>query len=826
MCRSLLSLFLLFCAVSFSQTSVAQMANPSPASAKAAGKIFGLVTDSATTKPVEFATVSLISATTGKPVDGTITDETGKFTFQQVAQGSYTVAISYLGFDGKTTPPFSVSAENLTVKLDNVGLKASSTKLQEVTVVGQKPLVEDKGDRLVYNAEHDLSNQGTTASEVLSKVPSVTVDGEGNVQLRGSANFKVLMDGKPSSILANNLADALKQIPSDIIKSVEVITSPSAKYDAEGTAGIINIITKKNTLQGIYGNTNLSLGTIFRNLNASLNVKRGKFGVSTSVSGYDNQNRRVMLSNRLIHGQPALQQETDNLSKSYGIYTKAEVTFDPDSLNSFQLGASLRRNNYLGTGTQTAIDHQAQASQFPLTHSDLENNWRGAGYDMNVGYTRTFKPKQELTFLAQLNHNRSADVYDNLLFTPEAPLVQRQINDNTSPSYEKTVQVDYTQTYKNNSKLELGAKTILRDATSRTTYNYKYPVKADSTAINNFDYDQDVAAAYATYAFQWKQYNLNMGTRFEHTTTKGVFLNSQWNEEAKETQLVRSSFKDSYQNVIPSLSISRTIDTIHTVRASYTQRIQRPQIYSLNPFLQLEDFSYGYIGNPTLDAELTHAYELGYSTYFKTTSINASLFMRQTDNAIQQVVSQKQLVVNNQLREVMLITHDNIGKNRAYGLSLSGSTKPLPALSVSPSVNLNYLNMAGFGKKVETLQYNLNLNTSYEFKHGLTAQVYAGYNSKSKMLQADLAESYYTTFSVRKKVLKDKGSLSFVVNNPFSNSFNFRYRINAPEYQQAVSNINYNRGFRIGFDYKFGKMQASQRQKKTIKNDDALSGGK
>ncbi len=790
------------------------------------GKISGQVLDSVSTKPVAFATVTLTSTSTGKPVDGTITDEKGSFSFTKVTYGTYALSVSYLGYATSSLPSFTISADKQEVTFPSISLRSNATKLQEVTVVGQKALIEDKGDRLLYNAEQDISNQGTTASEVLRKVPSVTVDGDGNVQLRGSANFKVLMDGKPSSILANNLADALKQIPADIIKSIEVITSPSAKYDAEGTAGIINIITKKNSLQGVNGKASLSLGSRYRNVNGSLNIRKGKFGLSTSLSGYDNNQRRMNLVNRTSDGQPTLQQESRNLSLNHGFYAKAELTFDPDTLNAFNLGVSTRRNHFSGFGYQTTLNRGAGSEQLPVAYSDLRNPWNGGGYDINFGYTRTFKPKQELTFLAQLNHNESNDLYDNLLYSPEAPLVQRQVNDNTSPSEEKTLQLDYTQAYKNGSKLELGAKAIFRDAHSRTTYAYTFPTQTDSTVINNFDYNQDVKAAYATYAFQVKKFEVNLGTRYEHTATKGVFLNSQWNDDAKETHLVRSAFKDAYQNVIPSLSISRTIDTIHTVRVSYTQRIQRPQIYSLNPFLQLEDFNFGYRGNPTLDAELTHAYEVSYNTYFKTTSINASLFLRQTDNSIQQVLAPEQLVVNNQLREVLLITHDNIGKNKVYGLSLSGATKPMLTWTISPSLNLNYVKMEDNSQKREGLQYNLNLSTSYEFGKGLTAQANAGYNSRSKMLQVNIGENYYTGFSLRKKVMKDKGSISFGVNNPFSSTINFKYTVVTPGYEQTVQNINYNRTFRIGFDWTFGKMQASQKQKKTIENDDALSGGK
>ncbi|WP_207432452.1 TonB-dependent receptor domain-containing protein [Sabulibacter ruber] len=779
------------------------------------GKVTGAVADSATTKPVEFATVTLTNTATGKPVDGTITDDKGQFTFSKVPYGSYAVSVSYLGYVTSTLPAFTLSAAKQEISFPKIGLRSSATKLQEVTVVGQKPLIEDKGDRLVYNAEQDISNIGTTASDVLRKVPSITVDADGNVQLRGSGNFKVLMDGKASGIMANNLADALKQIPADVIKSVEVITSPSAKYDAEGTAGIINIITKKNSMQGVSGKLGATLGNRNRNLNASLNARKGKFGFNSRVSGYDNNNRRISSVTRTVEGQSIFSQEMKHLALNHGFYGQAEVTFDPDTLNAFNLSIAGRQNNFTGRGDQFTRDANG------LQYSDLENIWKGAGVDMNFGYTHTFKPQHELSVLAQWNHNESDDVYDNKLFNSENALLQSQVNNNDAPSDEKTFQVDYSRGFKNEGKLELGAKTILRDATSNTSYNFSFPAKADSVVINNFDYDQDVVAAYFTYAFQLKKkYSFHLGTRYEHTATKGVFHNT------NKGTLERSTFANDYDNVIPSLSVSRTLDSIHTVRVSYTQRIQRPQIWSLNPFLQLEDFNNGFRGNPTLDAELTHSYEISYNTFFKTTSINASVFMRQTDNAIQHVVKSEPMTIDGTTRDVLMITFDNLAKNRAYGLSLSGSTKPISALSISPSFNLNYVDIKSNGLSNKGFQYNFNLNTSYDINKTLTAQVSGGYYSGGQILQGEWGSSYYTSFSVRKKILDDKGSISFGVNNPFAKTIDYNHRVSTPAYTQEVHNYTYNRTLRLSFDWNFGKMQASNRQKKTIQNDDAASGGK
>ncbi|GGK58117.1 TonB-dependent receptor domain-containing protein [Rufibacter glacialis] len=783
------------------------------------GTITGLVLDSASSKPVEFATVTLTSTTTGQPIDGTLTNGKGSFTFSKVTFGTYSVTVSYLGYAANSLSAFTLSPQKPEVTFVRILLRANPTKLQEITVVGQKPLVEDKGDRLVYNAEQDLTNRGTTASDVLRKAPSVTVDGEGNVQLRGSSNFRVLMDGRPSSILANNLAEALKQIPADIIKSIEVITSPSAKYDAEGTAGIINIITKKNTLEGLNGKLGATVGNRSNTANGTLNVRKGKFGVNTQASIYESRFGRGSLVERT--GGDFFRQEATGKTSNHGFYGQTELTFDPDTLNAFHLSGTLYRSFYTSRSNQRTFDRQNQFLSY------LENLWNSSGHDLNLGYTHTFKPQHELSLLAQLSYNNSHDLYHNQQFTAEDAQLLDQANDNLSPTRETTVQIDYNRTFANESKLEVGAKTILRDARSNTTYNYSFLARQDSVVINNFDYYQHVAAAYVTYAFKVrKKYNFHLGTRYERTAYKGLFLNTEWEKETKSSRLVNSFFQDLYKNVIPSLTVSRTLDSIHTVRASYTQRIQRPQIFILNPFLQLEDFNNAFRGNPTLDAELTHSFELGYSTYFKTTSLNAALYLRQTDNDIQTVARPEKIMIDGIERDVLLVTYDNVAKNRAVGFSLSGSTKPFPAWTISPSVNVTYLVIKSDSLRNKGLQYNANLNTSYEIGKGWSAQAYASYYSGTRTLQGERGANHYSNLSVRKKIMKEKGSISFGVTNPFTKTLTYSSTYETPQYVQESHHFNYNRTVRLTFDWNFGKMQASQRQKKAIQNDDAAGGGK
>ena len=257
---------------------------------KGNGKIQGTVMDTETNLPVEFANVALLDPTTEKPIDGAVADDKGKFIIPKVAPGTYSVAISFIGYETQTIKSVTVKDKRDEVNLGIIKLGSSAKVLNEVVVEGQKQMIEERVDRTIYNAENDITSKGGDATDVLKRVPMLSVDLDGNVSLRGSQNIKVLVNNKPSTIMASSIADALKQIPADEIKTVEVITSPSAKYDAEGTGGIINIITKKNTLQGATLNVNAGVGNRGANLGLNGNYRTKKMGFSLGGFGRSNYN--------------------------------------------------------------------------------------------------------------------------------------------------------------------------------------------------------------------------------------------------------------------------------------------------------------------------------------------------------------------------------------------------------------------------------------------------------------------------------------------------------------------------------------------------------
>src|SRR6267142_1002018 len=271
---------------------------------KGNGHVFGVVKDSVTQHVVEFANIAINDPTTNKPVDGTMADEHGQFSIAKVAAGTYNVVISFIGMETKTIPGIKISEKNTDIDLGTINIGPVAKLLKEVVVEGQRTLIEEKVDRTVYNAENDQTAKGGDATDVLKRVPMLSVDMDGNVSLRGSQNIRVLINNKPSTITASSVADALKQIPADQIKTVEVITSPSAKYDAEGAAGIINIITKKNTLQGLTLNIDGASG--FRGSNLGLNggYRKGKMGFNLGGFGRSSYNVPGNFENNQITTAP------------------------------------------------------------------------------------------------------------------------------------------------------------------------------------------------------------------------------------------------------------------------------------------------------------------------------------------------------------------------------------------------------------------------------------------------------------------------------------------------------------------------------------------
>jgi outer membrane receptor protein involved in Fe transport len=783
-------------------------------------KITGIVLDSASKQPVEFATVALLDKTTGKPIDGTITNEKGQFTIGKVGAGTYKIAVSFVGYQTITLDNVSIANDRATVNLANIILPAEVKLLNEIEIVDQKDLVEDKIDRITYNAEKDVTNAGSDATEVLRKVPLLSVDLDGNVQLRGSSNVQVLINNKPSTIVAASVADALRQIPAEMIKSVEVITSPSARYDAEGTSGIINIITKKNTIQGMSGNVNVSAGTRSSNMDGGLNFRTGKLGLSLNGGGRavyvwnDGYNNRT---NFLPNNQTSFINRSDD-GFGYRIFGRMQFNADYEISPKSNISAGMR------FGKRGFWDDQNQATVFGQNNAivrqftrDINSTEVSNNYTFNVDYNRTFsKPQQELSILALYALNKGTDRYQLDQLNTLNLIDYRERNDNRNTNREVTLQADYTHPITERSTFETGSKAILRKVTSNNdfaTFNFEQNQFIINPARNNaLDYDQNVVAAYASYAYTTKsKFGIKAGIRYEYTDIVGF------------QPLDNNRFTQNFGNLIPNIALSKTLKQGNTIKASYNRRIQRPGIGVLNPFVNLSDPNNIRFGNPQLLPELTHNTELSYSTFINRSSLTVSAFWRQTNNAISTVISVNESGVSSS-------TFDNVAQNRVLGASAFGSVQITQAWRVSGTFNALYVSFESpaLGSSNSGWQYNANFNTQYSFGKGWSAQGFGFVNSPTVQLQGTQGVFSFYSFGIKKDILNKKGGITVGADNIFRQALRIESQFATDAFRQDILRNIYNRAVRITFNYNFGKMnfgdqQRSSRRKK-INNDDVKQG--
>ncbi|MCF0050555.1 TonB-dependent receptor [Dyadobacter sp. LJ53] len=774
-------------------------------------KISGLLLDSAAAKPIEFATVALLK--NGKIIQGVNSDSKGRFVFTKVEKGEYAIQASLMGYVSKTVEKITANDEDIETGI--IKLAPTVRNLSEVTVTEQKALFEEKADRMIYNAEKDISIKGGDATDVLKKIPSVSVDIEGNVQLRGSSNIKVLINNKPSSIVARSISDALKQIPADIIKQVEVITSPSAKYDAEGTAGIINIITKKNTLRGTSGSVSPNLGQWNNWQNATINHRMKAINVSANGGFNDWKNKRVMqLRRSFTNGDTLTNQDQPQgiTGKGKNFYGTINVDWDVDSLNRIGAGFNyyngINTNNFDIEFTESSLGTVRQYFQ-----RDMSRTYDWAGATVNLDYTRLFKkPKKEIALLMMYSFEGEDSDYWSNLRNRESTVYYREKSYNISNNKEGTIQLDFTNPLDSISTLEVGSKTIFRQILS----DYRISSALDGSTdfrdlpelANIFDYAQQVTSAYVVYTrTPKKRWGINLGARYEHTFIQAEFLNG------------TASFSNNYGNLIPSISLSRSIKKDQQLRLSYTQRIQRPQFFYLNPYVNQADSKNRYGGNPYLKPELTHSIEANYSVSIKQTSFNASFFLRQTNNAIEGINTVD-------TSGVLTQTFQNVAQNSAYGLNLSANTKIIKQWSVNGSVNVfyNVLESEELKTRNADWMYRINLNSSIDFGKGIKAQLFGFYNSARVNLQGKYGAFGFYNMVLQKEVLKKKGTIGFGYDNPFNRRIKWRNDFVGPNFVQAQDVAMYRRGWRINLKYEFGKMNSGPRQKKRISNDDKKGG--
>ena len=797
------------------QTPAATTATPAPA---ATGSLTGTVLDSLKQAPVPYATVVLLPASGDAPITGVAADDAGKFSLTKLKPGAFRLRVSYVGYGTQTR---AVAVTTGATAEPAFRLPVAGTALAEAVVVGTKPVVEMRPDRMIYNADQDVTNTGGTAADVLRKAPLLAVDGDGKVTMRGSANFKVLVNNKPSPTLASNLAEALKSIPADQIKSVEIITTPPAKYDGEGTAGIINIVLKKGVDRGLNGRVGASGGNRNTALSTALNFKKGKLGFTSSANTgtWFNPNEFELARYGKQDGS-VLTQNSSGKSNGQWYYGTLGMDYDLSEHQSLSLAGSV--NGYFGGNTSNLFStYTAPALPGQLFSRGTINNFGGVNGELTGTYTKTFtQAKKEWSILGQYANNSSTFGYDynqfrNSYVTREPGQASyRERSQGRTPGHEYTLQTDFTQPFGEKQTLETGLKAIFRRTGSVADVDTLNPlvngdfVRATRRATN-FSYDQNVQAGYATYSFApGKKLHLSLGGRVERTSLTASFRTSD------------TEFSRTYVTPLPNGNAQYAFSDNNSVRLAYSRRITRPYIDYLNPFVNRSDPQNISYGNPGLDPELTDSYELSFNTNGKAGSLNIAASARRTGNAIEGVR------LPTGTPGVTVQTYANVAANAFYQLNFYGSAKPAKGWDLSGGPDVQYIvrRSPTLGIARRGFTASLNFNTSYKLPKGFTVQGFLFGSLRSPDLQGTGPANLYYQLGGKKTFWKEKADLTLNFGSPFNGSWAYRNSTVTPSFDETSTYRAFQRSFRLSFGYRFGQEQQGKRRK-SVSNDDVKGGG-
>ena len=717
--------------------------------------IRGKVVEQASGQPIAFATVMIADSETKKPLSGTTTLEDGSFSLKTDAVGFY-IEVSFLGFETKTFgQPVANSGK---IDLGTVMLSEDAEQLQEVVVEGEVSKTEFKLDKRVFNVGKDLSSTGASALEVLNNVPSVNVNIEGQISLRGSQGVQVLINGKPS-IIASEEGNALGTITADMIDRVEVITNPSAKYDAEGTSGIINIVIKKEERKGLNGSVSVNTGAPdSHSVGVSLNRRTEKFnlfsqlGVGLRELPNDLENRNVDLVNNttILSGGTEYRNETYYnfvLGTDYYINPKNVITLSGNF--ALEIEEQPSATNFTSLDAANVVD-----SEWLRTEVTEATNPK---FQYELQYKRDFEDNEDhvLLFSALGNFfgkDQSSEFLNTTLSGDNRDATQRTRTDFKEAVF--TFKLDYTKPFSKTLTMESGAQYVLNDVSNDYEVNdlINGDFVNDPGLTNVFEYDQKVLGLYSTGAYEGQKWGVKAGLRLEQTDLNTLLANTgQVNDQ-------------NYTNLFPSLHSSYKFTDKVSVQAGYSKRIYRPRLWDLNPFFNIRNNFSIRQGNPELLPEFTDSYEVTSIFFIGKTSLNLGVYHRYTTDVIERVST----FANNVTTTKPL----NIGTNRATGIEFNSKYSPARWLTLNADLNYNQFARDGI---FESLVFDFNGNrwssklmAKVKFPADVDFEATGNYRSGYKTVQGDVSENLFLDLGVRKKVFKGKGVLNLSVRDAFA----------------------------------------------------------
>lgn len=745
--------------------------------------------------PVEFATILLKDLDSEELIDGTTADIEGKFELIS-PNAQFFAEISFIGFESKVIRSFKV--QNGIVNLGQIILGEDNKLLDEVVVRAERSQTEFELDKRVFNVGKDLASTGASALEVLNNVPSVNVNIEGEISLRGSSGVQILINGKPS-VLASEQGNALGTITAEMIEKIEVITNPSAKYDAEGTSGIINIIIKKDQRKGLNGSISLNTGVPDNHsIGVSLNRRTEKFNLFSQLgAGYRSLPR--------IGEDINLNLTTNERIESEGTEYRNETFYN------FILGTDyhLNETSVFTLSGNFAYEVETQPSRTNFTSYDgagnLESEWyreetTEAGnpkWQYDFQFKKDFKDHKDHTLLASalgsfFGKDQSSS-FSNTFTSGESFLNNQQTSTNFQEA-ESIFKIDYTQPFAEKFTWELGSQYVINDVGN----DYSVSDFIDGSFVenaeltNDFDYNQKVLAAYSTASFEGEKWGLKLGARVENTDLKTYLATT------------NVSNNQNYTNLFPTLHTSLKMTKEFSLQAGYSKRIFRPRLWDLNPFFNIRNNFNVRTGNPNLLPEFTDSYEVTAIYLLEKLSLNSAIFHRYTENVVERI--------STFIDGVSYSKPDNIGTNRSTGFELNGKYTPNKWLTINGDFNYNVFKREG---SLEAISFDFNgnswssrLNAKFNLPKDIDLEFSGNYRSGYKTVQSVISEQAFANMGVRKKLMKGRGVINISVRDIFASRISIS-ETTQPEFYLYSRDLR-GRFVTLGFSYGFGKGEAME----------------
>lgn len=760
------------------------------------GRIFGAVMDGELREPIPYATV-IINSLDGELVSGSATAEDGTFNIERIPNGTYILRVQFMGY--KTySAQIEISENQPLLNLPHIELHPDVAMLDSVTVVAERTTIEQRIDRKIINVGKDLTTVGASAADIMNNIPSVNVDQDGNISLRGNPNVRILIDGKPTNMDA---AQVLKQIPSTSIKSIELITNPSAKYNPEGMSGIINIVLHKNANDGFNGNVNLGL-TVGENLRSNgsldLNYRKNKFNF---YGNFGTQLGKKSNMGRIDFPENDYKQSIDILHAQNSYLYKLGVDYFLNDKNTFSLYTN--QNRYRGDADGTLsisypVDPGLDLSQILDINNTNDNSTYNFAFDHKfdeVGHKiiaeadyNTVKHEEDSYFSFEGNTNGFEDYRD---------LINEKRKNFTGS-------IDYENPLSDTGKLEMGAEVQLMDT------DKDYITNSDLYDNSTYQYNRDIYSFYGTYGQNFEKWSFQVGARLENFNVDAVYNNVQ-------------VYSDENWNVYPSGFLNYTPSETNSYQLSYSRRVDRPSFNQVSPIRDVSSPRLTVTGNPELKSQFTNSLEFNYTRKFGAKgSLTGGVFFRNINDEINQVFREDPNEEGS-----LLLQFDNFEDNNSYGLELNANYKFTGWWSTNSSFEVYSQKLKGI-VGTEALENNntawtFRTNHSFKATPDLTLQMFGFYRSASKELQFDAKPMYFVDLGARYSLLNDAATLSVNFNDVF-NTKKFEFTNGRPLVQEGRFKSESQTVY-FGFSYRFGGGEKKSLERKKREANEVQGGG-